>query len=102
MEQESTPKLLSIKNRPSAARDPMPFIGSFEGEFDRQQAEPSATPSLQREVGRIQKIEIVDLPRFRLDDAPPTDEPTLCRSSCRHTIHALSPMNYAERSPGTN
>jgi hypothetical protein len=38
MEEESTAKLLSIKGRPAAPSDPITFIKSFEGEFDRWQA----------------------------------------------------------------
>jgi hypothetical protein len=35
MEEESTAKLLSIKDRPAAPRDRITFIKALEGEFDR-------------------------------------------------------------------
>ncbi len=109
MEEESTAKLLSIEDRPATPRDPITFIRSLEGEFDRrqvltldhpiveirldcQQAESAVTFGLQRQVGRIHQVEIFDVPQFRLDDAPRTEERLLRSSTCRHVIHARSPI----------
>ncbi len=47
------------------------------------------------------RFEIVDVPQFRLDDAPRTEERVLRSSTCRHRVHARSPIDYAEPSPGT-
>lgn len=97
--EEVTAKLLAIEDRPAAAGDPIAFVGSLEGEFDRQQAELSVTFSLQRQVGRIHHIEIVDVPQIRLDDAPRTKERVLRRSTGHHKFTHDLRFDHA---PGTN
>lgn len=88
MNEELTAKLLAIEDRPAAPGDLIAFVRSLEGEFDRQQAESSVTFGLQRQVGGFAQVEIVEVPQFRLDDAPRSEKYVLRSSTCRHSVHA--------------
>ena len=105
MKKQSASKPHTLTNGPPASRNPIALVKSLEREFDRwqaltldkpiidtrldrQQAEPSVTLGLQPQVGRIGQIEIVDVPQFRLDDAPRTEERALRSSTCSHRVHA--------------
>jgi len=105
MNKDSALELFALEDRPAAAGDPIAFVRSLEGEFDRrqaltldhtiienrldrQQAEPSVTSGLQRQVGWLYQVEIVEVPQFRLDDAPRSEECVLRSSTCRHRVHA--------------
>ena len=105
MPKQPASKPFSLTDRPAATRNPIAFVKSLEGEFDRrqaltldhtiienrlvrQQAEPSVTSGLQRQVGWLYQVEIVEVPQFRLDDAPRSEECVLRSSTCRHRVHA--------------
>ena len=105
MNKDSALELFALEDRPAAAGDLIAFVRSLEREFDRrqaltldhsivqirldrQQAESSVTFGLQRQVGRIHQVEIVEVPQFRLDDAPCSEERVLRSSTCRHSVHA--------------
>lgn len=105
MPKQPASKPLSLTDRPAASRNSIAFVKSLEGEFDRrqvltldhtiiesrldrQQAEPSVTAGLYRQAGGFHQVEIVEVPQFRLDDAPCSEERVLRSSTCRHSVHA--------------
>ena len=91
MKEEPTAELFPLEDCPAASRDPVAFVRSVEGEFDCrstvalndaivevrlhcQQSERAEPVRFQGQVRGLQEIQIVEIPQFRVDNSPHTNE----------------------------